>query len=189
MKSIIISQPKAGTYLCANLLQEFGLTFTGMHVRGNNYTQLDLDDLTYSRHHLKSLKKHVPLEDSLNLISDNQFAVSHLECFNREQTALVSFKKILLLRDYESAKKSWNTWSRITGKSKDSKNIDKKFRKRIELWKTVDNVFVMNFNDMKNKNIDVIDNLQKFLFEETVFDSDVCISNALRKQSLTKVEK
>ena len=36
-KIIILSQPKAGTYLCANLLQELGFGFDGYHLARKKY--------------------------------------------------------------------------------------------------------------------------------------------------------
>jgi len=189
MQTIVISQPKAGTYLCANLLQQLNLHFTGMHVRGNNYTQLDLEDLNYSRKNLKELKVRTPLSESVNLISENSFAVSHLEYSTKSEQILSGFKKILLLRDLKTCKASWDAWARIAGKSKESKNLDPNFRNIIEKWKAVEDVFVMDFYDMKSKNIQKINELQMYLFQEVKFDAKKAISTALKTDSLTKVKR
>jgi len=55
MRVIIISQPKAGTYLCANLLENLGLTFARMHVRENSYTAVH-KKIEYQRKNLRKQK-------------------------------------------------------------------------------------------------------------------------------------
>ena len=44
MKTIIISQPKSGTYLCSNVLKNLGINQTYLHVAENKSQQYDGSD-------------------------------------------------------------------------------------------------------------------------------------------------
>ena len=90
------------------------------------------------------------------------------------------------MRDLKSCKESWKSWAKVTGKSIDSAMLDKNFRRNIEKWKGTENVFHMHFNDMKQRNPEVLDNLQIFLFGDIFFDSVQTMQNALDRDSLTK---
>lgn len=50
-----------------------------------------------------------------------------------------------------------------------------------------ENIFVLDFYDLKNKNIEKIDKLQFYLFNKIIVNSNNAIINALKKESLTKV--
>lgn len=191
LRCIIISQPKAGTYLCANLLQELGLGFEGFHLNENKshkYKVHELNSLTSLQitKQAKIIKK--PLKETLKLIKNNHIAVSHLVYKKETEKILENFKKILLVRDYESSIKSWNRWRMATNRRKDSKNINKEFRDSIEKWKNRKNIFVLNFYDMKNINIQKINELQKFIFQKIVMDSKEIMENALNKPSFTRAD-
>ena len=190
LRCIIISQPKAGTYLCANLLQELGLGFEGFHLNENKshkYKVHELNSLTSLQitKQAKIIKK--PLKETLKLIKNNHIAVSHLAYKKETEKILANFKKILLVRDYESSVESWDRWRIATNRKKDSKNIDKQFRGSIEEWKNQKNIFVLNFYDMKNINIQKINELQKFIFQKITMDSKEIMQNALNKPSFTRI--
>jgi hypothetical protein len=186
VKYFIISQPKAGTYLGANLLKEFNINFPGLHFDLHKYQRYNLNDLEKSRLNRKRYTHKLPLSDSLQLLDDGDLGVGHLEYSSEVELLLKDFKKVLLVRNIDDATKSWKEWAVRVKKSADSKNISKEFRNNIAQWKDKDNVFVLDFDDMKNKNIAVIDSLQYFLFNSISFNSSKCITRALNTESLTK---
>ena len=191
MKTIIISQPKAGTYLAANLLQEFGLTFSGIHINNNgSYKKFPLeitnlkDYLDIDKKLYKSIiVKNKNFEEPLSLIHSNCFAVGHLQYDELKEQKLQNFKKILITRPFEDFNSSKERFikeknSRVTGNKEIYDNIVK--------WGIKKDVFSINFYDIININSKVIDNLQKSLFNEILYDSEISIMNALKKDSLTK---
>ena len=188
MKVAIISQPKAGTYLCGNLLQCLGLEFAMIHAREQNYTKVHKKK-EYQLKYLRKQKIRSPLHKTIELVNENQYFVSHLECNDYTQTVLRPFKKILLLRDLESCVESWKKWANVVNKSSETKMLDLDFRNNIKKWQKQEGVFTMSFYDMKNKNHKVINRLQHFLFDSVTVDSSLAIQNALETDSLTKVAR
>lgn len=184
MKYFIISQPKAGTYLCANLLSEFNLINTRLHISERKYELYDFNNLEESRKNLTNFSYPIPLHDSLTKIFDNQFAVGHIPYSENNRNLLKNFKKILLIREYDGIKNSATRWAHSTGRSL---NIKKVFdiAEDVIRWKQ-DNVFIINFQDLIEKNENIINKLQIFLFGNILYDSLKSIENALIKDSLTK---
>lgn len=189
MKYFIISQPKAGTYLATNLLKEFGIDFQGYHFSLKSYQHYNLKNLNDSRINRKKYTVKKNIFQSIDYINDNCVGVGHLEFNLSIADLLKDYKKILLLRDLETSSDSWKAWAKITSKSANSKMIDINFRNKIEEWKLQKDVFTLNFYDMKNSNIEILNNLQIYLFGELRFDSKTAIQSALTKDSLTKVKR
>lgn len=189
MKYFIISQPKAGTYLAANLLKEFGINFEGLHFSLKSYQHYNLKKINESRVNRKKYTHKQHINESIKLISDNSAGVGHLEYSTELEILLQGFKKILLVRDIGSTKESWKHWASITKKSSQSRLIEDTFRKNIASWENRKDVFTLNFYDMKNVNLNKIDELQIFLFQEIKVESKKAILNALSKDSLTKVTR
>ena len=188
MKVAIVSQPKAGTYLCGNLLQCLGLEFAMIHAREHNYTKVHKKK-EYQLKYLRKQKVKSPLDETVKLVDQNQYFVSHLECNEYTKNVLRPFKKILLLRDLESCVKSWEKWARVVNKSNETEMLDPDFRNNVKKWENQEGVFTMSFYDMKNKNHKVIDRLQHFLFDCVTVDSTLALHNALEMDSLTKVAR
>jgi len=185
MKYFIISQPKAGTYFCANLLLTMNLSFKGLHYKENLVNKYDLSDIK-NKKPTKKIKEPIP--QSLRFIKEKSFGVGHLAANEELAQHLHNYKKILILRPQEEVIQSWERWSKISGRRayRDDVHTTEK-RQLIENWKYEDNVFVLNFSDMKNENIEQLDKLQIFLFNKKKYDSLQCIQKAKSMKSLTKV--
>lgn len=193
MKYFVISQPKAGTYLCSNLLREFKLEATGIHCNGSkNYKIYRPDDPLLHRYidsnnfdllKTVSYKKNTFLE-VLDEIGENEFAVGHVKHTELSKQDLINFKKIIVTRNYQdyadSKKRYYETYN--------AKVFSGTFElySNILLWVRENNTFKLTFYDMINCNIKKIDELQLFLFDKKSYDSKECIQNALQKPSLTK---
>lgn len=150
MKYFIISQPKAGTYLCANLLQEFNLLFEGYHINPKSYQKYNFNDLIRCRETPENFTHHVPIQTSINLIKENHFGVGHLIPSEENINLLKNFKKILITRDIESIQTSYQKW--VTESFKVRKIMPVKKILSILNWKDKNNVFSLSFDDLKNKN-------------------------------------
>lgn len=188
MKVIVISQPKAGTYLCANLLTELGIKFTYMHINEDLYADYKNFEQSFfktkNRPYVKS-----NLKDSLSLVKEGEFAVSHLRYNDNNLKLLKDFKKIILFRDWNSASASMKNYTEnILGEPYNRVFHERKY-KGVVGWKNEDDVFIMNFGDLIGKNYTIIDNLQEFLFNSKYRCSKESLNNALSKESLTKSNK
>lgn len=186
MKVMVISQPKAGTYLCSNLLVEMQIPTCGYHYKSNLVNKYDLNDIENIREGLKSEKIRSPLTETIKMLPDNYHAVSHLDYNQINVNALKDFKIILLTRDYAERVKSWQSWTKAKGNTKGASNINYKKQEQKKDWIKEPNVFHLQFDDMIHKNKEKLDQLQEFLFNEVKFSSVDCMSNALQKNSLTK---
>jgi hypothetical protein len=164
MKALIVSQPKSGTYLCANILQNLGLTFTYMHLGIDTYDKYDPNNLENGRKDPRKYRQRLHITEAQKLIGDNEFAVTHSAA--QVNTPLFDeFKKIVLYRNKSEAADSYNLWIKESGRPWPRRTIIQ------QIDETIPNSFSLAFDDMVNKNIDAINDLQKYLFGAIVFDS------------------
>jgi len=195
---IIISQPKAGTYLCSEIAKNLGLHQTYMHLSQLFYSQYDSDRMFESRQFPKKFQVKKPLEESVNLIEPNSFAVTHVDCTPENIELFDRFKKVVLLRDVNEILSSRKKWLEESGRTiavkgdKRKPKINPWTRERIERlsdWTKVDNTFVLQFNQMIGKDIEAIDGLQLFLFNEIKHNSLDVIEKSLQAETFTKSSK
>lgn len=184
MKILVISQPKSGTYLCANILQNLGYEFTYMHIATRSYDKYDPNNLKQGRAHPAHFRHNSTMKESAELIQDNQFAVGHIDYSDNAAEIFKDFKKIVLYRNPREAAESWNRWKKESGRSmKEKKSVP---NAKILDWQNKENTMTLNFDDMVNKNTQKIDALQFFLFEELKYNSTAVIEKSLAQDSLTK---
>lgn len=179
MKYVVISQPKAGTYLAANLIESLGIEFSHIHIDPGMYR-------IFKNNKLNDFDIHkAPLSRAINALPNNQFAVGHIPLNEGNKNALSKVKKVLIVRDRNGIRKSAERYRDERGVDVSSiinnNNLD-----QIESWKNEQNVFLIKFEDIINENVEVVNELQKFLFGNVIRDSSAMISNAKNKESLTK---
>jgi len=183
MKTIIISQPKAGTYLCANLLVEFGLKQQPIHLNEWRY-HLYIDGYP------KGKKIDKPFVEAIDRIKDNQFAVTHIPAKPDLYNALIDFKKIVVLRPLEERLESHKRWRSIgAGRKFWAYESEWNLHNGKHHWKNKKGCFVIEFKDFKEYNIKKIDQMQRYLFGRVHYDSKACLTAAMDKDSLTKFTK
>ena len=190
MKTIIISQPKSGTYLCSNVLKNLGINQTYLHVAENKSQQYDGSDLKNCASNPRQYDILKPISEVLKLINDNDFCASHLKPMQSNIDVTKNFKKIILTRDsIEDADKSWRAWlesTRNTMPNSRGRGHAVAWTKHSKMWLKEKNTFHLTFEDMLNANIKKIDALQMFLFDEIKYNSLSIIEKSLKEPSMTK---
>lgn len=187
MRVLIISQPKAGTYLCGALLSSLGLHHTYMHIALNAYDHYDPTQLDQGRKNPNQFRKSKPLEHSLKMVRTGSFAMSHLPCEPRVINATTEFKKIILTRDYDSANQSWKTWIQESGRVKGRlSELNPRKHQEMLQWLELPGVFHLDFQDMININETRINQLQQYIFGTIKRPSKIAMEGALARQTLTK---
>ena len=181
MKYFIISQPKSGTYLLSNILIELGITPTHLHISNEKYEDYSSKD-TDTVKNPKKYSKNIPIEQSLKLIRDESFAVGHLPYSDTTEELLKDFKKILITRNINDIKMSWQRFKRDYQRKN---GFNTELLHDIELWKK-SNIFHITFDELISKDIEKINSLQLFLFNKINVDSTIALDNALNSPSLTK---
>jgi len=185
MRCFVLSQPKAGTYLCANLLEEFGLTNTCLHISDHDYQKYDLTDLTKCRENTGSFTHKKEFSKSLQMIKSNEFAVGHIRSGHKPIKALSKFKKIFLVRDAKEIQQSAERWKELSGRNVNEKSLLHVAEEMLP-WENEEDVFVLPFRKMINKDRIYLDQLQIYLFGEIRVDSVRAMRAALERDSLTK---
>ena len=124
MKYLIVSQPKAGTYLCANLLQELGLQNSFLHIFPNRYIRRN-ESIWNSAGFNDAPVVESDLKTGLATVPDNTFALTHVSPnhFNSKELAK-DFKKILVTRDYNDILDSSERFKHLHGV--DIKNLNRR---------------------------------------------------------------
>lgn len=115
-KAIIISIPKAGTYLFSEILKEMGYFQTYMHLGVNAYEQYNPKELEKGRSTPADYRVHMPLKKAIKKISQGQFAVGHLPFKRAVQNRLGDFKIIHARRDLRDCLISYMRFYKETGR-------------------------------------------------------------------------
>jgi len=178
MKYFIISQPKAGTYLLSNILENMGIIPSKLHFDPKLIRKFNsLEDYETLKISIKNALKEE--------IKDNEFAVGHIPYSKQYEKELAKIKKILITRNTskirDSAKRYLKEKGIDVGEIISVKNLN-----NIKQWKNNKDVFHVTFEEILKKDKRKIDKLQMFLFNEIKFDSLEVINKALAKDSLTK---
>jgi hypothetical protein len=103
-RTLVISIPKAGTYLAALLLEHIGLNDSHFHLKCDN-SGIGFFDFRNIPLHISGSEKNtcfrpMPLIDSLKMIKNNGFAVGHLPPIpDVKELIYTDFKIIFLVRD------------------------------------------------------------------------------------------
>lgn len=183
MKYMIISQPKSGTYLCANLLSELGIKNSLFHYKTNgyfSYANVSLEDAKLNDAGEEILGSYPKILEDLE---DNAVAMSHLAYNENNVNHLKDFKKILVKRDFLKARESHRRFTTETNRK--HFNI-KNLYNAVYGWENEPNTFTISFSDMIEKNLQIIDDLQIFLYDKIIYESEEAITNALKNDSVTK---
>lgn len=210
MKTFAITIPKAGTYLMRELLEQIGLKGSYLHIseRGtNDYSKVTLE---HGRKNPHVCFKKMTLEESLNNIPENSFAVGHLGYSPHTANLLSTFNVILLKRDFKETILSRMLFLLQTGRGnrqKESKfwvneqNHQTQFLKYIKtngdnlaeqyskilLWEDSDNVECFDFNMIKSSPTEQVQRLAKIHhFELTKTEIEQIIDISFNKDTLTK---
>jgi len=192
----IISQPKAGTYLLANLLLQLGFkggsidNFEGIKHCDRGKVEIypypgtmHFDD---ARTHPEKYRLRMGFQRTVDTIYKGEFAVGHvLPKFS--VYSLREFKKIFITRPIKEIEQSLIRWDKFSGRS--PSNVKDVLDRANELlkWNTYEDVFKITFDDIKNKNVSKIDSLQKYLNIDPINDSMQLCNVALQNDSITKV--
>ena len=192
MKIFVISQPKAGTYLCANILNELGFVFCGMHMGERKFEVYpDPSSKQYARAMKNpaypiNFEHRVPLTKSIRKILPGQYAVGHLVYNKGNQSILKKIKKIVLTRPIDEILASVQKWDKHTQRKVSNPETMKDRCAKIEPWMQDPEVFHMTFDQMK-ADAGRINQLQKFLGIKKKYNSAEVIKQALSKPSMTKI--
>ena len=203
-KVFIISQPKAGTYLMANILMELGYrtgtieTFEGIkHLsRGKIeiYPLPGCEGFEESRKFPERYRLWQGFSRSADTINKGEFAVGHVRPDKGEShLKLRHFRKIFLERSPRDIEQSLFRWDSYSGRSPSNKKDVLRHANMMLQWKKSDyhgtgGMFCLTFDDMKNYNVKKIDELQKFLGVVDLYDSKSLLQKALSNDSITKVK-
>ena len=203
-KVFVISQPKAGTYLMANILMELGYgtgnidTFQGIkHISRGKVEIYPLPGCAGFEEARKFPEKYRLMQGfsrSVDTILKGEFAVAHVRPEEgMSHYKIRTFKKIFLERSTQGIEQSLFRWDSYSGRSPSNKKDVLRQATRILQWKNSDyhgtgGLFQLTFDDMKNYDVEKIDQLQKFLGIVDLYDSKSVLQKALSKDSITKVK-
>ena len=186
MRYIIMSQPKAGTYLTANILHNLNIADSGIHIQSAYTTVYIVGSWRTTGKQHREYKENTLITSlkALSYVEDEEFVTGHLQCTDFLKEEFKNDKKILLLRNTEDIRQSALNY--LEDQAYNVFPIVKSTLFNIKKWEKEKDVFVIYFDDLINKNIEVIDNLQKYLFDEIRFDSLDIITKSLEQDSPTK---
>jgi len=191
----VLSQPKAGTYLMANILLELG--YTGgpdgiMHISNGKYETYPYPGTPgfyRARTDPNSVRTEMHWYKSLDLIKKpNHFAVGHIS-WAKSPHRFADFDVILLTRPLKKIKESLDRWDEFSGRGASDHDKVLELAEQVGNWRSRKDmmpIFEITYDDMRNCNVERIDELQEFL-KTPKKDSKTVVENALARDSVTKV--
>lgn len=189
-KIIVISQPKAGTYLCANVLQELGLEFHGYHLGEKKYEKYpppSSPNYQAAIRNPKTVETRQRLRESIDVIEPGHFAVSHLLYTVETEQLLSDYHKICVTRPELEILDSLKRWEQFSGRKPTNMEPTLARIHSVTQWVGRPGVFHLTYADMKSGNATKIDQLQQWLGIEKPVDSTQLCDRAVKRGSKTKV--
>lgn len=159
MKILLISFPKAGTYMFAEAFKRLGFIPTHMHLGLHGYSKHDPSRIRQERWNSQMVSKtQMPFENAINLIKDNSFATGHISYSKTIKQHLSNFKILLIKRNREDCWKSLTQFYKETSRGQNPKRIQSKILLNqrcdsITKWDTQNNVFTIWYNEFIKYNI------------------------------------
>jgi len=198
----VISQPKAGTYLLANLLLQLGFKGGSIDnlegIKHCDRGKVEIYPYPGTRHfydarqHPEKYRLRMGFQRTTETVNKGEFAVGHvLPKFSAYP--IREFKKIFITRPVNEIEQSLNRWDKFSGRSPSNTTDVLKLAKEMLEWNDygdsfeIQKIFQMTFDDIKHKNVYKIDALQKYLDIDPIHDSEQLCNLALQNDSLTKV--
>lgn len=93
----VVSMPKSGTYLMAEILKKLDIPFVKSHIATHSLVDMRFVDVDYARVNSYKLQVKVPLEISRHLICHGQFGIGHIPFSHKK--LLEKYKIIFLYRE------------------------------------------------------------------------------------------
>ena len=190
MKVFLTSQQKAGTYLAANLLEQFNLKNPHLHfeaVKNSKwrYQKYDIENIEDARRNPANYTHYLdnPLRNLRSIVPGDGFAVGHIPYSVDNRQILDPFKRIVMMRPIEECKESMRRWRELSGKLT---LLNEKLWWDVGDWKHDRETFQLWFSDITDGRVGRIDALQKHLFGRVICNSEHAINAALEKDSITK---
>ena len=198
-KVFILSQPKAGTYLMANILMELGYrcgNIDNLHgIKHCSRGKVEIYPLPVqpgferSRTHPEDFRLWMGFKRTAETINKGEFAVGHLlPHIGGSSGTLRDYKKILLTRNEKDISDSLYRWDKFSGRSPSNKKDVLQHAKLMWSWTQEHKVFHITFEEMMSSDIGKLDALQEYLDVQDIKDSKQIYEQAKIKDSVTKVK-
>lgn len=183
---LVVSQPKAGTYLCGNILEELGFNHTYIHISESKHEKYDPNNMQANRDTPQKFTHKSQPKNSIKLIGPGSFGMTHIQRNKQIDNTVKDYKIIFLERPFADAKKSWDRFANNTKRPAKNPKMNKKYFDNLNNWKKLPNTHTLTFDQMIGDDTSAIDGLQQWLWGEIRHDSKTVLANAKSKDSLTK---
>ena len=186
MKYFIIAQPKAGIHLCGNLFTELGIQNSYYLLRHQNSLKYNRNLWNISlSNHSGVMKIEKGWAELIDMMPNDTFTLLQTSYSKKLYDKIKPYKVVYITRQLEDIIES-------AKRMKNEKGVDtikftnKETMEMFAPWKYKQNIFHLKFDDLVNSNIEVIDKLQHYLYNRIGFDSKTVITNTLANASPTK---
>ncbi len=98
-RCVILSVPKAGTYLTAKIFEALGFVDLELHISSEYLADYRWMSLEEKREYNLSTIKNIPINQVVKMIAPGQFVVGHIPCSDQTTDLLEPFKRVFLKRN------------------------------------------------------------------------------------------
>ena len=200
---MLLSLPKAGTYLAAELVRLLGMRHTHYHFSMDYVDAYDPAQLDAGKRAPESVRMSLPIEQSLRLLRLGEFGVGHLPCEERTIHALAGFRLMLCLRPprdnllsmmrflYDTrrdraAAGSWFEKRDVAAFVRERGPSMLRQIKTILPWANFADVHCLTFAEMTTAGPQTVTKLAKFLRAPEHIDAEAIAARALSENTLTR---
>ncbi|HRR55417.1 MAG TPA: hypothetical protein P5568_02700 [Acidobacteriota bacterium] len=116
---LVISMPKAGTYLLAAYLKKLGLVDTGIHINDDGFSDYRGKTISEVVSRYREFRTFCSLSTVTDLMHEGQFAVGHISCNSTTLGEVAGTRIIFSKRELRSALISQMRWLARPGRGED----------------------------------------------------------------------
>ena len=93
------------------------------------------------------------LSDSVCLVPEDSFAVTHAECSDKNKELFKDFKKIMLIKEYDDIIKSFKNWLKESGRKKEFTPAFRNGIKDLRKWCEVEGIYIKSHRQFRSSKI------------------------------------
>jgi len=183
---LVLSGDKSGEFLVSNIIEELGYHNANVVLREFYYIDYNPPkSMSFKRSTPHDLIDAVDIYETVDMVPNDTVILAQVPYEDNYRYYFDAFKVIILEREVENSKKDMITWKQDYNSEY---NIEASLKRteKILKWKEKINHFYLKYEELENEETryEVIDSLQKYLFEEVKHSSKKVYEKAEKRERI-----
>jgi len=183
---LVLFGDKSGGFLVSNIIEELGYHNANVLLREFYYIDYNAPkSIEFKRKTPHKLIDTVDIRETVDMVTNDTVVLSQIPYKDNYHYYFDAFKVVILEREIDNLEKDMNAWKQ---KYNSEYNIEAALKQTEEIlkWKEKINHFYLKYEELENEETryEVIDSLQKYLFEEVKYSSKKVYEKAEKRERI-----